>query len=296
MSTVTFDAAAFRIQFPNQFADPPNTDAVLELYWNTAICYVDPRTSYLFDAVCLRQLLNFVTAHLLKIADAATLNKQAFRLESANIDKVTISVQAYPVTSQFQWFWNQTPYGMQAYVQMTTATAGGIFFSNGLNELQGFRRAGGVFSPPTAVVETIEDPTCPFITSAPQAPFDIDFGAIGGGNAQMEVPVETGCNIVTLEFDGVAPAAAVTISVWSGTSTDSGNRFDIYYWDSDERAAGSAPGAQATNFDPTGLTLGSGFNLSGILTGATANNPNLVALTGFLSSAEQVLFVDIAVA
>jgi len=148
MATITFDADDFREQFPNQFDNPPNTDAILELYWDTATCYVscevvscDP-----LSAECRQDVINLVTAHLITIADAATLGLQSGFVESATEDKISVTMQSFDSQTQFQWFLNQTPYGQQAYALLYVQGAGGTYHG-GFGELAAFRRAGGAFIP-----------------------------------------------------------------------------------------------------------------------------------------------------
>lgn len=150
--TLAFDATAFRTQLPNLFADPPFTDGLLEVFWDTAICYISPESNNFLDDTCLRQAINLMTAHL------ATQNQQAQGsapgggggqtgfVENATIDKVSVTVQTFDNPSKFQYWLNQTPFGMQLYALLHAAAAGG-FYVGGFNELGSFRRARGIFTP-----------------------------------------------------------------------------------------------------------------------------------------------------
>jgi len=146
MATIEFNADDFRAQFPNQFPDPPNTDVFIELFWNSAICYISNEDDGSITGACRRQLLNLMTAHLITVANKTTDGEQAAFVKSATIDKITVTVQEFENKNQLQTFLNQTPYGQQVYALLYARTVGGFYFG-GSNELGSFRRAGGVFFP-----------------------------------------------------------------------------------------------------------------------------------------------------
>lgn len=147
MATIDFDADLFREQFPDQFPDPPNTDAVLELYWDIAICYVSDIDEGALNGDCRRKTINYVVAHLITLAAKATVGQQPGFIESASIDKINITVQSFESKNQLAWWYNQTVYGQAAYAMLHAKGAGGGYLASGLNELGGFRRAGGLFVP-----------------------------------------------------------------------------------------------------------------------------------------------------
>lgn len=297
MATILFSAAEFRTQFPGQFLDPPNTDTLLEVYWNTAICYVSADTGGPLSVECRRRVINLVTAHLITIAEQTTAGEQAGFVDSASIDKISVSVQTFANQTQFQWFLSQTPYGQQAYAILQAQGRGSYY--GGLNELGSFKRAGGEFTPPTidsSVAQNANVDVCGLITVPPVAPFTADFGLLGGSNLTLPIAVQPGCTAASCIFSATAPGVAVTVSVWTGSATDVGSRFNIYYWTGDARVAGSGASLVSTNQDPTGATIGAGFVDSSQVTGAIVNDPNVFVLTGFDSVDAQVLNVDIALA
>ena len=69
MTTIFFDVAAFRAQFPGAFPDPPNTDAFIKVFWDAAICYVSDQVTGSLSAECRRQVINLVTAHLITLME-----------------------------------------------------------------------------------------------------------------------------------------------------------------------------------------------------------------------------------
>ena len=150
MATIDFSAQAFRDQFPGQFPDPPYTDTVLQFNWDTAICYISDDDYGCLQGDCRQRAINLMVAHLIALnsnVDANTgLVQQGGFVDSASIDKITVSVKAFESQSQFQWWLQQTPYGTQLYALLYVKSVGGMFIG-GSNELGSFRRSAGRFLP-----------------------------------------------------------------------------------------------------------------------------------------------------
>jgi len=152
---IEFDVVIFRAQFFNQFPDPPFTDAVIETYWNQAVCYVSNiDTQFFLNTACRTFALNLMTAHLLTLQVAnnpdgasATIGQGGF-VSSSSIDKISVSVQAFDTKSEFVWWLNQTAYGQQLAALLAKSSVGGVYYG-GNNELGSFRRSGGQFIPST---------------------------------------------------------------------------------------------------------------------------------------------------
>lgn len=144
MAIILFDVYNFREQFPNQFQNV--TTEIIRIYWDTATCYVSCDTAGSMSVDCRTRVINLVAAHLITLAAQATSGAQSGFLESSNIDNITISVKSFESKSDFQWFLNQTPYGIQAFALLSSQSVGGAY-SGGFNELGSFRRAGGIFTP-----------------------------------------------------------------------------------------------------------------------------------------------------
>lgn len=292
MATLLFDVDDFRAQFPGLFPDPPNTDELIEVFWGAAICYVSPDTEGALSADCRRQVLNLVTAHLITLSESAQAGNQPGFVVSASIDKISVTVQAPPSKTAFQFFLHQTPFGVQAYALLYAHGAGGSYHG-GFNELGSFRRAGGVFSPPSTAETTTGEVLCPSLLAPPLAPYTIDFGDLTApASITQSISILGSCAVFSAEFDAVFDDD-ITISIWSGLVLDSGGRFNLYYWDSDARVVGGSATSISLNLDPTGLTILDGFVLSGLKAGNAVDNPNLVVITGVDNADTQVLNLDI---
>lgn len=146
MSLHVFDPPAFRVQCP-EFSDPLiYPDVQLQVYWDLATAYIDPNDSCLASGSRLQIMLNWMTAHLKKLSliIAKNPNKTPGLVQSATIDKVTVSLTPPPLKSQFQWWLSLTPYGQDLFALIQRMTAGGYYFG-GLPEGKGFQKIGGVF-------------------------------------------------------------------------------------------------------------------------------------------------------
>ncbi len=295
MARLQFDVSSFRAQFPGLFPDPPNTDAFIEIFWGAAICYVSPDTSGSISEDCRRQILNLTTAHLISLMESAQAGNQAGFVVSASVGGISVSIQPPPSKNEFQFFFNQTIYGVQAYALLYAGGSGGIYLG-GFNELGSFRRAGGVFSPPSTGDTSTGRVECPALIVAPLAPYTFDFGIIVPPAAVTQaVSVLPSCVVLTAAFSASFDDD-VSLYLWSGLAADSGERFNIYYWTSDDVAAGNPPTQKAIGTNPTGLTSVDGFSLLGLKAGNLIGSPNTVAITGANNASTQALNFAVTVA
>lgn len=142
MSTIEFDVDQFRQAFP-EFSDPVQyPDATLQMYWDTATCFISDNDYGCLSGACRRQAINLLTAHLCKISEAAQSGGLAGQTQSATIDKVSVSLTPPPNKSQYSWWLNQTPYGAQAEALLSTKAVGGLYIG-GRPETSAFRHVGG---------------------------------------------------------------------------------------------------------------------------------------------------------
>lgn len=294
MSTIAFDIDSFREQFPNQFPDPPNTDAYVEIFWNAATCLVSTDTQGPLSAECRRHVLNLVTAHLITLSASAQAGMQPGFIVSGSIDKISVTVQPPPSRTAFQFLLMQTPYGVEAFTILSLSVAGG-FYEGGFNELGSFRRAGGTFTPPSLSPTTVSEVACPVLVAPPVAPFTLDFGSlIAPDSLTQAISMLAGCRVLSASYDG-ALDDDVTISLWSGSAIDAGSRFNVYFWDSDDRDGNVGATQSWQNVNPTGATILDGVILTGITSGNAAQDPNLVVITGVDNADTQALSLDIEV-
>ncbi len=144
MATIEFDVTQFRTAFPEFADDAKYPDATLQVYWDTATCYVSDEDYGCLSGDCRRLALNLMTAHLCKISEMAQAGDTPGQVTSATIDKVSVSTTPPPNKSQWSWWLNTTPYGQQLEALLATNAVGGMYIG-GLPEKSAFRKVGGIF-------------------------------------------------------------------------------------------------------------------------------------------------------
>lgn len=148
MAEHTIDIPTFRLLFP-AFADPVRfTDAYIEAQWAMATAYISPWDNCFVSGNGLQQALNLLTAHLLQLniaIAAGGTTPSVGPMQSAGIDKVTVTMVAAPVgTSGWKYWLASTPYGLHLWA-LLRALAGPGFYVGGLPERRAFRKVGGLF-------------------------------------------------------------------------------------------------------------------------------------------------------
>lgn len=147
MGTITFNAATFRILFP-QFADVTAfPDVKLQANFDLATGYVSPDTYGNMTTPVRAQALNLMTAHLLALGVIIATGGYSGRpgvVTSSSVGDVSVTVTPPPMRNQWRWWLNTTPYGAQLVALLEAQAAGG-FFVGGLPERAAFRKVGGVF-------------------------------------------------------------------------------------------------------------------------------------------------------
>lgn len=141
---LTFDVALFRQQFPafaNALVFP---DALLQMYWDMAICYISNMNCGWLNNGCRQLAINMMVAHLaaLNVLIAEGITPQL--IKNSTIDKITVTLEMPKVPNQWIWWLNTTPYGMQLLALLKANSAGG-FYIGGKPELSAFRTAYGTF-------------------------------------------------------------------------------------------------------------------------------------------------------
>lgn len=154
MTTIAFDPAAFRAQFPAFGNANCASDAQLGLWATLASNYIG-----LSDSCCFMlngqnrvAALNLMVAHIGTIFGQITTGDQPGFIKDASIDKVRVSIVPPPDGTQFMWWLGLTPYGQMLAALLESVTAGGTYVG-GLPERAAFRRVGGGFGgiPPKSI-------------------------------------------------------------------------------------------------------------------------------------------------
>lgn len=144
---ITLDIATFRTLFPEYANVTTYPDALITIKWGLALGYVSDRNCGRLRDDQREYAIYLVVAHLLRmdamIASGGGLGDGGV-VQSATIDKVSVALVPPPVTSAWDWWLQQTPYGSQLLALLSAASVGG-FYVGGLPERAAFRKVGGRF-------------------------------------------------------------------------------------------------------------------------------------------------------
>lgn len=146
MTAHTLDPAAFRAKFP-EFADATKyPDATLTVFWNLGAEWLGADDGPLLCGPALQTALDYMAAHLLKLATPATGGGPTVSgaVVQAAIDKVSVTVQAPPAKSEWGWWLASTLYGASLWAFLKLKSAGGFYFG-GSPARAGFRGPLGYF-------------------------------------------------------------------------------------------------------------------------------------------------------
>lgn len=142
-AVLTFDVAAFRTSFP-QFTVLKYPDAVLQGYWDSAICYISAQNCGWLRGTCRQRALNLMVAHLATLMDQIAAGITPGQVESATVDKVSVSLKTAPDVNQWQWWLGLTGYGQQLLALLSVKSVGG-FYIGGLPEISALRKTYGIY-------------------------------------------------------------------------------------------------------------------------------------------------------
>lgn len=142
---LTFDVTLFRQQFPAFANTTQFPNAMLQMYWDMATCYITDIGNYgWLQGDCRQLAINLMTAHLTALSILIAAGQTPNLVQNATIDKVSVGLTPPPLKNQWQWWLSTTPYGMQLQALLQTRSVGG-WAIGGRPELAAFRRVGGGF-------------------------------------------------------------------------------------------------------------------------------------------------------
>lgn len=127
---VLFDEAAFRAQVP-QYADPTTyPTAVLQQFWDNAINFITNwyGTSTWPTEDKLRFAINLMTAHLVYTSWLLQQGITPGVEVSSSVGQTSVSLEPPPLKTQWQYWLQTTPYGMQLLALFQVRTVGGFYF------------------------------------------------------------------------------------------------------------------------------------------------------------------------
>lgn len=142
-AVLTFDAAAFRVAYPQYSDETAYPTATLQAYWDSATCFISARNCGYLRGTCRTKAIWLMMVHLMTISALVLAGDTPGQVQSATIDKVSVGLTPPPIPNQWQWWLGTTPYGAQLLALLQVASAGG-WFVGGMPEIQSLRKAGGI--------------------------------------------------------------------------------------------------------------------------------------------------------
>lgn len=140
MALLTFDVDAFRAAFP-AFADATKyPTGTLQAYWDAAILYISNEGDYgRLTGDARARAIYLLLAHMVFLADAIASGGAGGVVQSSTIDKVSVTLVAPPIKSAFDFWLNQSPYGMQLLALLDIKSTGGWYIPATNINARGFR-------------------------------------------------------------------------------------------------------------------------------------------------------------
>lgn len=142
--SITFDVGVFRSQVPAYADSGKYPDTTLQVFFDTATCYVSDCDSGRLTGDCRLRALNFMVAHLVFISDMAQAGETPGYVTQSKVGEVLVSLQPPPQTDQWQWWLNLSPYGQQLSALLSVSAIGG-FYVGGSRERSAIRKVRGRF-------------------------------------------------------------------------------------------------------------------------------------------------------
>lgn len=139
-----FDPDLFRVQFPAFANTTMFPNALLDMYFANATCYLEDYNSCDLAGACRVLALNQMTAHLTQLATRYNAGQIPGLPINATIDKVTVALQPPPNTDQWSYWMNQTPYGQQLFALLQVAGCH-VDVVGALPEQSAFKKIYGIF-------------------------------------------------------------------------------------------------------------------------------------------------------
>lgn len=143
-AVLTFDAAAFRAFYPQYSNVEAYPNATLQAYWDAATCFISARNCGDLTGDCRVKAIWLMMIHLMTIGSTVAAGDTPGQVQSATIDKVSVSLTPPPIPNQWQWWLGTTPYGAQLLALLQVKSAGG-FYVGGAPEIMSIRKGGGIF-------------------------------------------------------------------------------------------------------------------------------------------------------
>ncbi len=125
---LTFDYSEFIALFPAYANAIMYPELILQQYWNSAINYIsDIGNVGTIQGDQRQYAINLMTAHLTYISGLIANGQTPYVANSVTIDKVNVGLTPPPMSNEWQWWLNASPYGQQLLALLQANSAGGFY-------------------------------------------------------------------------------------------------------------------------------------------------------------------------
>jgi len=136
-------------QWSELFPDLNATQPQVESAWLVATVFVGDVDNCLVSGDKLQALLNYATAHVVYLtygdnSGGGGSSSGGGVVASAHQGSVSVSYATPKTDTEWTYYWNQSPYGIQFLAMLKSLTAGGLYVG-GKPETLAFRDVGGTW-------------------------------------------------------------------------------------------------------------------------------------------------------
>ena len=144
MASILFNEQRFRDQFPAFSNSVLYPEAMLQGTWTSVTFVFSDDDQGIENNPQRTRLLDLALAHWLHVASMTAKGQNTSVVNSATVDKVSVTAEPPKAKTHFQQWLMASPYGQEIRMIMKAATSAGVYIG-GSNERASFRRAGGRF-------------------------------------------------------------------------------------------------------------------------------------------------------
>jgi hypothetical protein len=126
---IEFNVTEFRVAFPAFADDAAFPDATLQGWFDVASVYISTTDYGALTLLPRTRSLDLLTAHLAALSVIVAAGNTPGQVQSATIDKISVTLTPPPDQSAFTWWLNSTPYGAQLAALLSVHAVGGFYVS-----------------------------------------------------------------------------------------------------------------------------------------------------------------------
>jgi hypothetical protein len=124
---IEFNVTEFRVAFPAFENTTTYPDDILQGWFDVASVYISTTDYGALTLLPRTRSLDLMTAHLAAMATTQAAGNTPGFVQSATIDKISVTLTPPKNQSDFLWWLNGTPYGAQLAALLTVHAVGGFY-------------------------------------------------------------------------------------------------------------------------------------------------------------------------